>query len=97
VLRRCPGRGQVPIVVDLREALRHHQERLLVRPGDVLILQEKPCEAMVRYVSQTLTNFNLFWLPFRSSNAAGVVDISGAERPAQRVGSIFVPFTSAGR
>src|SRR5262249_29888634 len=44
VVRRTPGGGQVPIVVDLREALRHPEERILVRPGDLLLLQEKPGE-----------------------------------------------------
>jgi hypothetical protein len=46
VLRRTAGGGQVPIVVDLREATRHPEERLVVRPGDVLVLHEKPSEAL---------------------------------------------------
>jgi protein involved in polysaccharide export with SLBB domain len=97
VLRRCPGRGQVPIVVDLREAVRHHQERLLVRPGDVLILQEKPAEALARYLSQTLFNFNLFWVPFQTHNAVGVVDAAAPDRLPQRLGTFFIPFSAAGR
>jgi protein involved in polysaccharide export with SLBB domain len=96
VLRRCPGRGQVPIVVDLREALRHEQERLLIRPGDVLILQEKPAEGLLRYASQTFFNFDLFWIPFRTSNAAGVVDVAAPDRLPQRVGSINVPTPNIG-
>ena len=89
VLRRVPGRGQVPIAVDLREAMRHPQERLLVRPGDVLILQEKPAEAFVRYLTQTLFNFDLFWTPLRTRNATGVVDIAAPDRLPSRVGTVF--------
>jgi hypothetical protein len=54
VLRRMPGGGQVPIHVDLNRALRDPRERILVHPGDVLILQETPSEALVRYITQTL-------------------------------------------
>jgi protein involved in polysaccharide export with SLBB domain len=39
VIRRTPGGGQVPIVVDLQCALRDPTERITVRPDDVLILQ----------------------------------------------------------
>lgn len=49
VLRRTPGGGQVPIRVDLNRALRDPRERILVRAGDVLILQETPGEAVARY------------------------------------------------
>jgi protein involved in polysaccharide export with SLBB domain len=97
VLRRCPGHGQVPIAVDLREALRHHQERLLIMPGDVLVLQEKPMEGLLRWFNQSLFNFNLFWIPFHTSNAAGVVDAAAADRLPQRVGNLFVPFSALGR
>jgi hypothetical protein len=41
----------VPIRVDLRKALRDPRERILVQPGDMLILQEKPCEAVARYLT----------------------------------------------
>jgi hypothetical protein len=52
VVRRTPGGGQVPIKVDLNRALRDARERIPVRPGDVLILQETPGEAIVRYATQ---------------------------------------------
>jgi len=74
VLRRVPGRGQVPIAVDLRAALLYPQERIPLRPGDVLVLQEKPGEALSRYVTQTFLNFNVIWNVFRSSNAVGVIN-----------------------
>jgi protein involved in polysaccharide export with SLBB domain len=49
VLRRTPGGGQVNIRVDLNRALRDPRENLLVQPGDVLVLQETPAEAVSRY------------------------------------------------
>jgi protein involved in polysaccharide export with SLBB domain len=74
VLRQAPDGSQVPIFVDLNRAMRDARERILVRPGDVLILQEKPSEALTRYVSQTFFNFNVVWAAFRSSNSVGVLN-----------------------
>src|SRR5207244_4076953 len=51
VVRKLSTGGQVPIRVDLRKALRDPRERILVQPGDVLILQEKPGEAVARYLT----------------------------------------------
>jgi hypothetical protein len=87
VLRRTPGGGQVPIVVDLREALRHPEERLLVRAGDLLILQEKPSEAMARYLTRTFLNFDLFWQVVHTKFATGLVDISTPDRLKQQSGN----------
>lgn len=80
VLRRVPGRGQVAIAVDLRSALQHPQERIPVRPGDVLLLQEKPGEAFARYVSQTFLNFEMMLNVFHSNNGFGVLDVAGPDR-----------------
>src|SRR5262249_39571156 len=52
VMRRLPGGGRVNIRVDLNRAMRNPQECIRVQPGDVLILQEKPSEALARYFSQ---------------------------------------------
>ena len=52
VIRRLPGGGQIPILVDLNRALRDPRERILVKPQDILILQESPEEALLRYFSQ---------------------------------------------
>jgi protein involved in polysaccharide export with SLBB domain len=80
ILRRTPGGGQVPIVVDMREALRHPEERLLVRAGDVLLLQEKPSEAVARYVTQTFFNFNMIWQVVHEKFATGIVNIATPDR-----------------
>jgi hypothetical protein len=80
VIRRTPNGGQVPILVDLDEALRHREERILVRCGDVLILQEKPEQALARYFYQTFLNFNVAWQVIRSRYATGVLDVSAPDR-----------------
>lgn len=87
VLRRVPNRGQVAIAVDLRAAMKYPQERIVIRPGDVLVLQEKPGEALGRYMSQTFFNFNLFWNVFRSSNAIGAIDVATPDRLPGRLGT----------
>lgn len=54
VLRQAgPGR-QIPIRVDLNVALRDPRERIRVMPGDILVLQERPGDAMARYFTQTV-------------------------------------------
>ena len=56
VIRQTPDGGQIPIKVDLDRALMDSRERILVRPNDVLVLQETPHQAIGRYFSQ---RFNL--------------------------------------
>jgi protein involved in polysaccharide export with SLBB domain len=51
VVRRTPDGGQVPIYVDLNRALVDARERILVQPGDLLILQNTLGEALAQYVS----------------------------------------------
>ena len=80
VLRRTPNGGQVSIVVDLNSALRHPSERILVRGGDMLVLQEMPGQALARYMSQTVFNFNLYWQAIRGRNSVGIIDVAGADR-----------------
>jgi hypothetical protein len=88
VVRRTPGGGQVAIRIDLVRALRDPRERIPVHPGDVLILQEKPGEALARYLTQTFFNFNVFWQAFHSCFATGVVDVSAPDRLPNRVGVV---------
>jgi protein involved in polysaccharide export with SLBB domain len=87
VLRRVPGRGQVPIAVDLRSALQHPQERIPIRPGDVLLLQEKPGEAFARYFTQTFLNFEMMLNVFNSSRGFGVLDVAGPDRLSTQPGT----------
>jgi protein involved in polysaccharide export with SLBB domain len=90
VLRRTPRCGQVPIIVDLNAAMRHPQERILVQAGDVLILQEKPGEALGRWFYQSFFNFNIFWNAIKTKNAAGVFDIASPDRIPGRVGTVVI-------
>jgi hypothetical protein len=59
VLRRTPCGGQIPIKVSLNRALRDPRERILVQPGDFLILQQTMGEAVAQYLISNL-RFNLF-------------------------------------
>jgi hypothetical protein len=86
VLRRLPGGGRLPIRVDLDRALTDSHECIRVQPGDVLILQEKPSQALVRYFSQTFFNFSLGWQALHSRFATGVIDVSAPERIPARIG-----------
>ena len=53
VLRPLSNGRQIPIKVDLNRALRDPRERLRVRGGDILVMQERPGEATLRYLTQT--------------------------------------------
>jgi protein involved in polysaccharide export with SLBB domain len=59
VLRRTPGGGQIPIKVSLNRALRDPRERILIQPGDFLILQQTIGEALAQYTISNL-RFNFF-------------------------------------
>jgi protein involved in polysaccharide export with SLBB domain len=54
VLRKAPGNRQISIRVDLNRAMQDPRERILVQPGDVLVLQETLGESMTRYLITTL-------------------------------------------
>jgi hypothetical protein len=72
VLRRTPEGCQMTIRVDLHQALCDPRERILVQPGDVLILQENPGDAVVRYFTQVFQLnfvFNLFQTPDATGTA----------------------------
>lgn len=63
VLRPLGNGRQIPIKVDLNRALRDPRERLRVQGGDILVMQERPGEAALRYFTQT----------FRLNSAANVL------------------------
>ena len=92
VVRRTPGGGQVPIRVDLNRAMQDARERILVQPGDFLVLQESPGEALARYFQQSLFNFDFFWTPIHGRVTSGVVDVASPDRLAPGQGTVqFVP------
>lgn len=69
VIRKTPNQGQVVIRVDLNRALRDPRENLLIRPGDVIVLQETPSEAVSRYLASVF-NLGIFTEVFRTGSAA---------------------------
>jgi protein involved in polysaccharide export with SLBB domain len=85
VVRRLPSGGSVPIRVDLNKALCDARERILVQPGDVLLLQETPEEAMTRYFSRTFLNVSVAWQFVHDRFIQGVLDVSGPERIPSRI------------
>lgn len=54
VVRRLPNGRQIRIRVDLNEAYRDQRENILIQSGDLIVLQERPSEAFLRYLTQTL-------------------------------------------
>jgi len=70
VIRRTPGGGQVVIRVDLNVALRDPRERILIQPRDVIVLQETPSEALVRYLTQVF-RFNFVWQAIHGPHETG--------------------------
>ncbi len=53
IIRKTPKGGQITIRVDLNRAAQDVRERVLVQPGDFLILQESLGESFTRYMTQT--------------------------------------------
>ena len=74
VIRRLPNLQQIRIRVDLNEAFRDTRENILVQPGDIIVLQERPGEALARYFTQTFrvnTNWTTILSPRFNQTATG--------------------------
>jgi protein involved in polysaccharide export with SLBB domain len=54
VLRQLPNGQQLNIRVDLDRALRDPRENIRILAGDFLIMQERPGDAVLRYLTQTI-------------------------------------------
>lgn len=59
VLRRIPGGRQIAIRVDLTDAINDPSSRILVVPGDTLILRFKPQEELVNFGLTTFFTFGI--------------------------------------
>jgi hypothetical protein len=75
VVRQLKGGGQLPIQVSLNRAFRDPRERLIVRPGDFLVLQETLCEALTRYVDTNL-RINLLGTIIRQNDLIGTATVN---------------------
>src|SRR5581483_1390728 len=80
IVRKTADGQQLPIRVDLNRALRDSRERIVVHAGDLLILQERPTEALARYMGQTFSNFNLLWSPIHGPHELGTFDLMAPDR-----------------
>ena len=59
VLRQIPGNRQIAIRVDLTDAINDPAQRLLVKPGDTLLLRFKPQEEIVNFTLSTFFTFGV--------------------------------------
>ena len=59
ILRRTPCKGQIAIEVDLVKAINDPSQRPIVKPGDTLILQYKPCEEAINFGIGTFFTFGI--------------------------------------
>lgn len=75
VLRKTSTGRQVPIRIDLNLALKDPRERLRIQPGDFLVMQEKPYEAVVRYTTQVL-RFNFLGTIIRQNDLLGTSNLN---------------------
>jgi protein involved in polysaccharide export with SLBB domain len=73
VIRKTPNCGQITIRVDLNRAAQDPRERILVMPGDFLILQEAPAEALTRFITQRFS-FNFVGTLIRQRDLTAVIN-----------------------
>lgn len=76
VLRQLPGHGQLNIRVDLNRALCDPRERLLVQPGDIIVLQSSVGEALVQYFTTSLFKLNFIGTILRQRDATATTTIT---------------------
>jgi hypothetical protein len=69
VLRTMPNGSQVPIKVDLYKALRNPAERLTIQPGDYLMLQYTPLEAIGAFMERYILRSAVFGLAASQVNS----------------------------
>lgn len=59
ILRKTPCNGQINIEVDLARAINNPRERILIQPGDTLILRFKPEEELLNFGLGTFFTFGI--------------------------------------
>jgi protein involved in polysaccharide export with SLBB domain len=73
VIRKTPHCGQIVIRVDLNRAAQDPRERILVQPGDFLVLQETMGESFARYLTQKFA-FNFLATIIRQRDLTATVN-----------------------
>ena len=71
VLRRLPDGAEVPIKVDLYRARTDLSERIVIQPGDYILLQYTPLEAVCAFFERHLLETALFGLATQQFNRTG--------------------------
>jgi protein involved in polysaccharide export with SLBB domain len=71
VLRQLPNGSQLNIRIDMDRALKDPRERILMQPGDILLMQERPYEAFARYLTQQF-RFNFTQQIWKTLTGSGV-------------------------
>ena len=66
VLRKLPDGGEVPIKVDLYRARTDLSERIVIQPGDFILLQYTPLEAIAAFLERHLLEGALFGIASQS-------------------------------
>ena len=59
VLRQIPGDRQLAIRINLNDTINDPRQRILVKPGDTLILRYKPQEEVLNFVSNVFFTFGV--------------------------------------
>ena len=85
ILRRLADGTQVPIKVDLYKALRHPEERVIIQPGDMVILQYKRGEAWAALFERHLLEGALFGLAAAQLNVASRLFLKTGSHACQSV------------
>ena len=80
VLRQTPDGGRLNIRVDLERAMCDPKESLLIKAGDIIILQETPAQAFVRYSAELLDNMTIFTFSVQRISPTSIVTGTGGVR-----------------
>jgi hypothetical protein len=67
IVRKLKSGAQIPITVSLNRAFKDPRERIAIRPGDYVILQATPGEALGQYITSNF-RLNSVWTAIRSPN-----------------------------
>ncbi len=71
ILRRMPNGSQVPIKIDLYRAMTDPSERVLIQPGDIVMLRYKVHEAIGAFIERNILSSALLGIAATQFNSGG--------------------------
>lgn len=71
VLRQLPDGGEVPVKIDLYRARTDLSERIIIQPGDYILLQYTPLEAIAAFFERHLLETALFAVATQAFSGTG--------------------------